>query len=531
VFRTCANPNAPVLSPAPGYSVFTTNSTRAALVLDPTSFTFAATGFSDASLAAALARYAALAFPYGAAQAPASAATLLGLRVDVAGDAPLAEGVNETYALDVRAGWAVLQAATVYGAMRGLETFSQLLAFNLSTREYSAQPTTVVDFPRFPVRAVMLDTARTFLSVAAIKSVMDAMSYLKLNVLHLHLTDDNSWPVVIDAWPRLALLSAYSNFSHTYSKADLAALVTFGRERGIRLVPEFDTPAHFSSLFAAYPEFAAVSVDPKTNDTFLCLVDPSKEETFAFLADIWRELAASFPDETLMIGGDEAWGCWAESPAVAAWMKARGYGVEEALHYYERRMIGIVRSLGRKTMAWLDIDGWPLANETWAREYADVTLNVWTGCYSGRWQDDVAAFTAKNGSVVVSGPYYITQQNGRPDTPHFTPQDMYATDLYNFTGNATVDLRLIRGGELCAWDDAAQTDSGDILVSLSPYMVAVAEAWWSPQAATSGVGFDEQRAHQHRCRMVARGIASHPFYAFGAYCPFEYAPAEWAASP
>lgn len=181
VFRTCADPNNPVLTPAPGYSVFTTNSTRSALVLDPTAFAITATGFSDASLAAAIARYAALAFPYGAAQAPASPATLLGLHVDVAGDAPLAEGVNETYTLDVRAGYATLAAPTVWGAMRGLETFTQLLAFNLSTREYSAQATQVVDYPRFPVRAVMLDTARTFLSVAAIKSVMDAMSFLKLN--------------------------------------------------------------------------------------------------------------------------------------------------------------------------------------------------------------------------------------------------------------------------------------------------------------------------------------------------------------
>jgi hypothetical protein len=109
--------------------------------------------------------------------------------------------------------------------MRGLETFAQLMVYNQSTREYGAWPTEVLDWPRFAYRGVMLDTSRHFLSTAAIRGVMEAMSYLKLNVLHLHLTDDNSFPVVVAKWPRLAAVSAYSNFSHTYSAADLAAIL------------------------------------------------------------------------------------------------------------------------------------------------------------------------------------------------------------------------------------------------------------------------------------------------------------------
>ena len=148
-----------------------------------------------------------------------------------------------------------------------------------------------------------------------------------------------------------------------------------------------------------------------------------------------------------MIGGDEAWGCWADAPQVASWMQASNFTLAQALHYYERRMIGIVRQLGRKTMAWLDIDGWPLHNETWAQDYSDVVLNVWTGCYSGSWQEDVASFTARNGSVIVSGPFYITQQDGSPSTPHFTWQQMYATDLANFTGGSAPRVAaLVQGG-------------------------------------------------------------------------------------
>lgn len=205
-------------------------------------------------------------------------------------------------------------------------------------------------------------------------------------------------------------------------------------------------------------------------------------------------------------------------------MKAQGYDVTAAYHYYERRMIDIVRGLNRTTLAWLDIAGFPEGFNNSYSAYPDVTLDVWSGCYSGNWQNDAAAFTSQNMSIVVSGPFYITQQNGSPDTPHFTWEQMYMTDLWNFTGGNTSTTRaLVHGGQLCAWDDAAQTDSGDLLMSMTPYLLGVAEAWWSPQAATSGVQPDEGRAHDHRCRLVQRGVPSHPVYSFGSYCLYEYA--------
>ncbi len=95
--------------------------------------------------------------------------------------------------------------------------------------------------------------------------------------------------------------------------------------------------------------------------------------------------------------------------------------------------------------------------------------------------------------------------------------------MYNFTcGNDTSLASYVLGGELCVWDDAAQTDSGDLWMSVTPYMIGVSEPWWSPQSMTSGVSPDENRAHAHRCRMAARGIASHPIFWYGTFCPFEY---------
>jgi hexosaminidase len=173
------------------------------VVIDPETFEFTATGRPSTTLTSAFERYTNLLAATGAAGAAAAAVgdrpTLAGLHVDVASNS-LALGIDtsEAYNLTVAFPFGTLAADTVYGALRGLETFSQLLSAN---RTIAAQ--TVVDFPRFPHRGVMLDTARHFLPVPFIVGFVEAMSYSKLNVLHMHLTDSQSFPVESTAYPKL----------------------------------------------------------------------------------------------------------------------------------------------------------------------------------------------------------------------------------------------------------------------------------------------------------------------------------------
>ena len=110
---------------------------------------------------------------------------------------------------------------------------------------------------------------------------------------------------------------------------------------------------------------------------------------------------------------------------------------------------------------------------------------------------------------------------------------MYSVDLWNFTGNTTHARSLVKGGLLAAWDDASEADSGDLYMELTPYIFGVSEAWWSPQAHTNAAsasgGPDGFRAHTQRCRMIQRGLASHPMFGLpyeATFCPFEYEPVE-----
>ena len=387
VFRRCADPAHPNLTATPGYSVFSVQRPAVtAYGLAPQfAFRAAAGGFSNALLEAALARAGAQAFPYGQGQAPSlPGPTLAALEVDVASsDAVLRLGVDESYTIvvDPRAPVpARLAAPTIFGAMRGLETFAQLVSYNLSDASYACEAVQISDAPRFPFRGVMLDTSRHFISVSVIKQVVDMMAAVKLNTLSLHLNDDNSWPLYVPSHPQLSLQGAYSNFSHTYLPEDMKDLVAFAATRGVRVLPEFDSPSHFGTLSQSYPQFAAT-----TQDGSACMVDPSREEVFDFLAAVWGDIAGMFPDAQFRIGGDEFQGCWSDCPAVMAWIRGK-WGVNgtvyDAYHYYVRRVINITRGLERSSMAWLDVEGFPdaRAGETWAKDYPDVTLNVWTGC-------------------------------------------------------------------------------------------------------------------------------------------------------
>jgi N-acetyl-beta-hexosaminidase len=164
---------------------------------------------------------------------------------------------DESYTLDIPAsanGQISITAPTVYGAMHALETLSQLVTYDFDTEGYAvaAVPWSIADAPRFPHRGLMVDTARHFETLSAIRGMIDSLPYSKINVLHWHMSDSQSFPMESKTHPRL-WKGAFSD-QERYTQADIASVVEYARLRGVRVMVEFDMPGHAGSWCKGYPE-------------------------------------------------------------------------------------------------------------------------------------------------------------------------------------------------------------------------------------------------------------------------------------
>ena len=354
------------------------------------SFSFSPTGAggTDAALAAALSRAQRTLASMGARGesvqpcAPAAGSTLSSLivAVDSARASPYpALGDDESYALFLAAGDAsALRARTVWGALRGLETLTQLVSADRAPD--AAGPRLVVpaawvnvsDRPRFSHRGLMIDTGRAFLPVPLILATLDAMASVKLNVLHWHCTDDQAFPVESVAFPNLTAAGAQQapSRTHVYSKADVASVVEAAAMRGIRVVPEFDVPGHSSSWFAGYPLLAS---NCSRSDEFGVPMDPTLNTTYDLLQGLFAEMRAAFPNDFFHIGGDEVdFSCWESAPAIVAFMKAHNLTPPQLQLYFENRVVDLFQGQ-RQLLIWEGNAGadntYPLAD--------NVVVNVW----------------------------------------------------------------------------------------------------------------------------------------------------------
>ena len=298
----------------------------------PPTFTISATGASNQVLVDAMARYTQM---VNTAYAPTTtpppgAAQIQGLSVQLASaDDVLQFGVDESYTLAVSAEGALLRAATVWGALRGLETFSQLARHTWSTSAAGAVnasynevcEVTVVDAPRFPMRSLMLDTARHFMPVRVIKQVIDLASYLKLNSLRLHLIDTDAWSYYIPELPAVTNASAYTPL-HVYYPEHLAELVAFGRARGVVVWPEVDFPFHSASILASLPSLGCLAPDGVSR----MFIDPTFSGLWPTMGKVFGVLNEVFPPQyPFHMGGDEVDRTgWGTCPSVLAWAGAQG---------------------------------------------------------------------------------------------------------------------------------------------------------------------------------------------------------------
>ena len=316
-------------------------------------------------VAAAVARFLARAFPHPtppaasrrreAAAPPAIAALALTV---TNGAAELQLGVDESYALGVPADASApitLTAATQYGAMQGLETLTQLLAWDAPNRTYAVAgaPLAVADAPAFGWRGLLVDTARHFLPVATLRAIVDSMAMAKLNTLHWHIVDAQSWPLESPGWPNL-WAGAFSALER-YTTDDVAGVVEYARARGVRTVFEVDHPGHLSSACKGYPALCPADCAWDAGDNSVPLA-PAANATWAMLADTLRELTVLSSDAFVHLGGDEVdTTCWALDAATMAWVAASGLpGVGAIYGEFVQRNNAVARALGRSPVRWED---------------------------------------------------------------------------------------------------------------------------------------------------------------------------------
>ncbi|KAK6048235.1 glycosyl hydrolase family 20, catalytic domain protein, partial [Cooperia oncophora] len=199
---------------------------------------------------------------------------------------------------------AVLSANEVWGALRGLETFSQLI-FQPKKNQYRIRTASIRDKPRFPHRGTLIDTGRHFLSLSIILQHLDVMSQNKMNVLHWHIVDSESFPYTSVKFPNMSLKGAYTQ-AHIYSIADIKKVMDYARLRGIRVIPEFDTPGHSGSWGTSIPNLLSQCYNSeKKIDQLPNIMDPTLPANFKFLSEFFSEALSLFGDKFMHFGGDE----------------------------------------------------------------------------------------------------------------------------------------------------------------------------------------------------------------------------------
>uniref|UniRef100_A0A8R7TFT7 Beta-hexosaminidase n=1 Tax=Triticum urartu TaxID=4572 RepID=A0A8R7TFT7_TRIUA len=262
--------------------------------------------------------------------------------------APLQDGVDESYELEILpTGVATITAATVWAAMHGLETFSQLAWRGRQGELLVATSVRVEDKPLYQHRGLMLDTGRTYFPVVDILRTIDTMAANKMNVFHWHITDSQSFPIELPSEPMLAEMGAYGE-DMRYTVKDVKRIVEFAMSRGVRVVPEIDAPGHTASWAGAYPEAVSCAGKfwlPDASDWGTRLaaepgsgqLNPLEPKTYEVVANIIDDITSMFPEGFYHAGADEVTpGCWETDPSIQADME-KGGTLSQLLERYRAR--------------------------------------------------------------------------------------------------------------------------------------------------------------------------------------------------
>jgi len=426
----------------------------------------------------------------------------------------------ERYRLDVSSTGAEVVASDPEGIHRGLTTLRQLV----DPRTRTVPAVSIVDGPRYAWRGLSLDVGRTFLPVAEVERIIDMLDMYKLNVLHLHLTEDAGWRIEIPGRPALTEIGAHGAMLDRpggyYTVEDYVHLVEYARRRFITVVPEIDVPGHSSAILRSYPELApggATSGTPSPLGLPTASLDLAVPGTAELLADVLTELARTTPGPFLHIGGDEA------------------FGVDrDAFTRFVSYVRDQVHGLGKRVVGWQEIARTPIGPSDVVQYWFDRTADVAEGGL-GPLPDGVelppemvaaiieqfaeagedAARAAEHGASVLLSPAsfaYLDVPYAEPSLdadeeerrsrvglafhPAKTVREFREWEPESLLARIAPDAK-VAGVEAALWSETV-ADASDAHFLLLPRLPGIAETAWSPAGAAAWDDYGHRLAAQAR---------------------------------
>jgi hexosaminidase len=373
---------------------------------------------------------------------------------------------DESYGLTVDSNRATLTAPNPLGVLHGLETVLQLV--DVSSSGFAIPAVTIDDHPRFAWRGMLIDVSRHFMPIDTVRRNLDGMAAVKMNVLHWHLSDDQGFRVESRVLPKLQQDGSDGKF---YTQEQIRGLLEYARERGIRVVPEFDVPGHTSSWLVGYPKLATDEKGLEIGRHFgvfdQCM-DPTKEQVYPFLDQFIGEMARLFPDEYFHIGGDEVNGKqWSASASIQAFEKAHkmptGKEGNVAIHrYFNERILTILKKHGKKMEGWDEILNPDLPK--------DIVIQSWRG------QKSLAEAARQGFTGILSSGYYLDHMDKASTHYAVDPLAKESADL------SPDQKKAVLGGESCMWGEYVSPENID--GRIWPRNAVIAERLWSPASTT-----------------------------------------------
>lgn len=408
------------------------------------------------------------------------------------GDTELGE---EGYELNITEEQVKLSANTPAGLFRGLQTARQLLPAAIELKELQPGPWeiatgTIRDYPTYAHRGAMLDVSRHFFGVEDVKRYIGLIAFYKLNVLHLHLSDDQGWRIEIKSWPRLATYGGSTEVGGGeggyYTQEQYADIVQYAQDRYITIIPEIDMPGHTNAALASYPELNCDGKAPELytgTEVGFSTLCTDKDITYQFVDDVVRELAALTPGPYFHIGGDES-----------------HVTKEKDYIYFVNRVQDIVQAHGKQMIGWDEI--------TLASLKPGSVAQFWANA-------DHAKAAVEQGVKIIMSPatkayldmqYDSTTTLGLHWAAYVEVDSAYIWDPAAFVDG--VSKEDILGIESPLWSETV-TNMDEIEYLVFPRLAGHAEIGWTPASGRNWEEYKVRLGH-HRARFEAMGVDYYP---------------------